>query len=134
MAKRSWSIDEVELLKKLWADGFSAEDMVSQFRGKTRNAICGKLRRLGIDATARLKPKRHGPTIRPTRPRPVAELAIINATLPPNQLRKLQGLDETTCRWPLGDPRHDSFCFCGGHAPVEVPYCSAHSSFAYQRS
>lgn len=41
-------------------------------------------------------------------------------------------LSEKTCKWPIGDPGHDEFCFCG-HAPRDAaPYCEYHARMAYQ--
>ena len=39
-------------------------------------------------------------------------------------------LHEASCRWPLGDPRHSSFRFCGDPV-VEPPYCQRHHDAAY---
>lgn len=36
-------------------------------------------------------------------------------------------LNASTCRWPIGDPRSESFRYCGAHAPATGPYCTAHS-------
>ena len=41
-------------------------------------------------------------------------------------------LSDKTCKWPIGDPQHDEFCFCG-HGPREgSPYCEYHARMAYQ--
>jgi GcrA cell cycle regulator len=41
-------------------------------------------------------------------------------------------LSDKTCKWPIGDPQHDEFCFCG-HTPREgAPYCEYHARIAYQ--
>jgi GcrA cell cycle regulator len=41
-------------------------------------------------------------------------------------------LSDKTCKWPIGDPTHDDFCFCG-HGPREgSPYCEYHARMAYQ--
>jgi GcrA cell cycle regulator len=41
-------------------------------------------------------------------------------------------LSDKTCKWPIGDPQHDDFCFCG-HAPRDgAPYCEYHARIAYQ--
>lgn len=43
---------------------------------------------------------------------------------------KLVALTATRCRWPLGDPRHKSFRYCGANKEVEVSYCHAHERIA----
>ncbi len=41
-------------------------------------------------------------------------------------------LSDKTCKWPIGDPQHDDFCFCG-HGPRDgSPYCEYHARMAYQ--
>jgi len=43
-----WTDERVELLKKLWADGLSASQIAGQMGGVTRNAVIGKVHRLGL--------------------------------------------------------------------------------------
>jgi GcrA cell cycle regulator len=43
-------------------------------------------------------------------------------------------LTERTCKWPLGDPLKDDFCFCGNDSPDNTPYCNYHQKLAYQPS
>jgi GcrA cell cycle regulator len=41
-------------------------------------------------------------------------------------------LSDKTCKWPIGDPTHEDFCFCG-HGPRDgSPYCEYHARMAYQ--
>ncbi len=51
----SWTDERVENLKKLWADGFSASQIAAQLGGVTRNAVIGKVHRLGL--SGRIKPQ-----------------------------------------------------------------------------
>ena len=44
----SWTDERVELLKKLWADGLSASQIAAELGGITRNAVIGKVHRLGL--------------------------------------------------------------------------------------
>ena len=43
-----WTDERVELLKKLWQDGLSASQIAKQLGGVTRNAVIGKVHRLGL--------------------------------------------------------------------------------------
>ena len=70
-----WTEERVELLKKLWADGLSASQIAGRLGEVTRNAVIGKVHRLGLAGratTSRLRSPRprnrvaHLP-IRPTR-------------------------------------------------------------------
>jgi GcrA cell cycle regulator len=41
-------------------------------------------------------------------------------------------LSDKTCKWPIGDPGSEEFCFCG-HVPRDgAPYCEYHARMAYQ--
>ena len=54
-----WTEERVELLKKLWAEGLSASQVAKQLGGVTRNAVIGKVHRLGLSnraTTASAKP------------------------------------------------------------------------------
>lgn len=44
----SWNDERVELLKKLWAEGQSASHIAKELGGVTRNAVIGKVHRLGL--------------------------------------------------------------------------------------
>ncbi|WP_412505108.1 GcrA family cell cycle regulator [Roseovarius sp. SYSU LYC5161] len=44
----SWSDERVELLKRLWNEGQSASQIAKELGGVTRNAVIGKVHRLGL--------------------------------------------------------------------------------------
>ncbi|MCX7889834.1 MAG: GcrA cell cycle regulator [Rhodobacteraceae bacterium] len=44
----SWTDERVELLKKMWTDGQSASQIAKELGGVTRNAVIGKVHRLGL--------------------------------------------------------------------------------------
>ncbi len=48
----SWTDERVELLKKLWIDGLSASQIAKQLGSVTRNAVIGKVHRLGLAGRA----------------------------------------------------------------------------------
>jgi len=56
-AKMTWTDERVEQLKTLWIEGFSASQIASQLGGVTRNAVIGKIHRLGLSGRASVKPK-----------------------------------------------------------------------------
>src|ERR1700690_3274022 len=47
-----WTDERVELLKRLWLDGLSASQIAKQLGGVTRNAVIGKVHRLGLSGGA----------------------------------------------------------------------------------
>ena len=48
----SWTDDRVEILKKLWVEGQSASQIAKELGGVTRNAVIGKVHRLGLSNRA----------------------------------------------------------------------------------
>lgn len=52
-AGTGWNDERVELLKKLWAEGLSASQIATAMGGVTRNAVIGKVHRLGLSGRAK---------------------------------------------------------------------------------
>jgi GcrA cell cycle regulator len=150
----SWTDERVELLKKLWSDGLSASQIAAELGGITRNAVIGKVHRLGLSGRAK-STSTGAPRPRKTRSpshmlrigRAVrgntalahaydieveAEPELIDNIIPIGQRRTILELNEQTCRWPVGDPGSTDFFFCGGQTITSLPYCAYHSRMAYQ--
>ena len=146
-----WTDERVECLKKLWLDGISASQIAKQLGGVTRNAVIGKVHRLGLSGRATpsqpARPVFKAPrparpvSAAPTMPRRVAApapapVAASEASLP--ALIEERGsatvltLGAHMCKWPIGDPSTDDFSFCGKRAGDEGPYCVEHARVAYQ--
>ncbi len=152
----SWNDERVELLKKLWAEGLSASQIAGRIGSVTRNAVIGKVHRLGLSGRATTtRMKSHRPRTRPVpakrppaKPRftnvgntalralyqeaepfvaPVEELVI-----PMAERRSIQTLEECSCRWPIGDPQDAEFHFCGKNKVPGLPYCEFHARRAFQ--
>jgi GcrA cell cycle regulator len=143
-----WTEERVTLLRKLWAEGLSASQIAKQLGGVTRNAVIGKVHRLGL--AGRATPSRPAKRpVRPQRPRvigPSAPRMRPASTLPAviiPQLEPLRGEDgraatvltinEQICKFPIGDPNDPDFAFCG-RAAAGGPYCADHARLAYQPS
>lgn len=48
------------------------------------------------------------------------------------QPKTVQTLGMHDCRWPIGDPQHADFHFCGARRVAGRPYCEAHMRAAVQ--
>src|SRR5207248_10990913 len=155
MTVLTWSDDRVEQLKKLWESGLSASQIAAELGSVTRNAVIGKVHRLGLSGRAK-SPSSAAPRqlkARPAQhmmrvPRPVSRgnTALAHAfevelepdpiaydnVVPISQRLSLLELNEATCHWPIGDPASSEFFFCGGKALTSLPYCAYHSRIAYQ--
>lgn len=144
-----WTDERVEELKRLHADGGSAAQIAAMMKAPSRNAVIGKLLRLGI--TGEMRPAKKWPQQRQARrPRRTGQHTITNIrnrpdprTLPspslpaepppvPDMKRvSLLELTDQMCKWPVGDPRDKDFCFCGTEPYNGLPYCGYHARVAY---
>lgn len=142
-----WTDERVDLLKKLWQDGLSASQVARQLGGVTRNAVIGKVHRLGLSGRAEPSRPRQGPS-RTARPRraagrsPGRSRASQPQPRPPGgrsvpYVEPLAGtatpltLGAHMCKWPIGDPVSESFTFCGRGALANGSYCTCHAAVAY---
>ncbi len=143
----AWNDERVELLKKFWSEGLSASQIASKMGGVTRNAVIGKVHRLGLSGRAApAKPQRGcdiaSPASQPVAAQTFARLPIEPMLDEPEFVAPvvLQSGDMTTvatlkgnmCKWPIGDPAKDDFHFCGQSAPSGKPYCAYHAHIAFQ--
>ena len=152
----SWNDERVETLKKLWSEGLSASQIASRIGGVTRNAVIGKVHRLGLSgraptsrtSTARPRP-RMSSTRRSTKSRftgigpmtlrasfqPDAEPFVSTyeeLDIPLAERKSLLDLTESSCRWPIGDPQNPEFHFCNRGKLAGLPYCEFHARRAFQ--
>ena len=151
-----WTDERVDLLKKLWQDGLSASQIAKELGGVTRNAVIGKVHRLGLSGRETpAKPQRtYFKAPRPVTPRRAQAFAfgsnvpaaVVVAPPPPpppgrtpvpdRGIATVISLGNHMCKWPIGDPTDESFTLCGRQreprAGVLSPYCDEHAALAYQ--
>ncbi len=144
----SWTEERVGALKKLWLEGQSASQIAKQLGdGVTRNAVIGKVHRLGLSgraapsqpARATFRQPRPRPQVSaPSAPRRIEAAQPRPAAPPPAPVVDLPGtatvltLGAHMCKWPIGDPTSDEFSFCGRRSGEGTPYCVEHAKVAYQ--
>jgi GcrA cell cycle regulator len=155
----SWTDERVELLKKLWTDGLSASQIATELGNVTRNAVIGKVHRLGLSgrakdkAAAAQRPRKaarapSAPVAIPPQNRtnvimaPVPRPTVVRAEpmvpgeddlgIPVSERVTIMELRESMCRWPMGDPTKAEFRFCGAGSIAGLPYCDHHARVAYQ--
>jgi GcrA cell cycle regulator len=158
----SWTEQQIQALKKMWGNGFSASDIAKTLGGGlTRNAVIGKAHRLKLSSRpASMRqgddlPVKVGGSVLPTMTKVSKKRAMLRP-LPPvqmpdsstkpmtrdtirafDQTRRTEGIavtkaTERHCRWPIGDPRSPDFRFCGCTCHEGLPYCVDHARVAYQ--
>jgi GcrA cell cycle regulator len=114
-----WSKERVELLKLLWSKGRTASQIAEELGDVTRNAVIGKVHRLGLSA-------RPSPIRREQQRRPAPVSSPVGA--------RPRRVSDRECHWPIGHPREPGFHFCGAPAEPDRPYCAAHCALAYRQS
>ena len=57
---------------------------------------------------------------------------IIDKDFEPENPKKLEGLDDNLCKWPVGHPEEEAFYFCGRSSLKDFSYCKLHLLYAYQ--
>lgn len=147
-----WTEERIEALKALWLEGNTARQ-VSLVLGVSRNAVIGKVHRLGLGGRQSPAAPRSvaGQTPRPTRTRtwtaavvkpaasarpasarPTRRRLVESGELPPTA--QLLVLGAHSCRWPIGHPDEADFGFCGRERAGAGPYCAHHRQFAHRPS
>ena len=53
-------------------------------------------------------------------------MAKKSKTKTPKEPKTVDTLERNDCRWPIGDPRHPDFHFCGAPQVAGRPYCDLH--------
>lgn len=136
-----WTDERVVTLKRLWLEGLSASQIQRQLGGVTRNAVIGKVHRLGLSGRATpSKPRQEAykaprPAVRRVAPPKPATVTVL---VPRPRVYRVEEpgsatvltLDRHMCKWPIGDPAMDGFTFCGKQA--EGSFCIDHARVAYQ--
>jgi GcrA cell cycle regulator len=152
MAVLIWSHNRIVQLKKLWHAGLSASQIAAELGNVSRNAVIGKVHRLGLPSRAKSpssaapwRRKAH-PAQHATRPVTRGNTALAQAreaevesdpvtsdnVVPIRRRLSLLELNEVTCHWPIGDPLSPDFFFCGGKVLTGSPYCAQHARVAYR--
>jgi GcrA cell cycle regulator len=139
----TWTTERVEQLKSCISAGLSCSRIAAEI-GVTRNAVIGKMNRLGLSrpklVVARA-PERKRDAWRPrtltqhqilmdlpAEPRSPAEVIPIHG----GHGCSLLDLSPGKCRWPINEPGSENFCFCGNRQVEGLPYCEGHARRAYK--
>jgi len=130
-----WTDEEKDLAVSGHNAGMTARQIAEKLnliRGKdafSRNAVIGKLHRLGIGGGPRNERPRRRPHVQVAKikPRPV----IVQAPIPPRQVddiarKTLVDLEPHDCRFPVGEPERPGFGFCADRAVQGTSYCAGH--------
>lgn len=96
----SWTDERVETLKKMWAEGQSASQIAKELGGVTRNAVIGKVHRLGLSNRAgsggatTAKPAAKEKAAKPSAPKPAPKPKATKAPPASKPEKEVEELDE----------------------------------------
>jgi len=138
----SWNDEKVNKLKELWGKGSTASQIAEIIGGISRNAVIGKAHRLNLSTKIKTRnasssqnfdsnsgvnnsKQKQGKKSR-------FQSLIIEKDFEPENPKKLEELDEGSCKWPVGHPEEKSFYFCGRSSLKDFSYCKLHLLYAYQ--
>ncbi|MGC0224468.1 GcrA family cell cycle regulator [Pseudooceanicola nitratireducens] len=118
----SWTDERVELLKKMWTEGQSASQIAKELGGVTRNAVIGKVHRLGLSnrsgggsasaaPAAAAKPE--------AKPKPAAKPAATPAPAPEPEVEEDDDEPRTTSAAPQGVPSRKAIVPAGQPLPPQ---------------
>ena len=138
----SWNDEKVNKLKELWGKGSTASQIAEIIGGISRNAVIGKAHRLNLSSKIKTRHSSSSQSFdnnseennskqRPGRKSKFKSL-LIEKDFEPENPKKLEELDESSCKWPIGHPEEESFYFCGRSSLKDFSYCKLHLLYAYQ--
>ena len=137
----SWNDEKVAKLKELWGK-HTASEISKIIGGVTRNAIIGKANRMNLSSKIKARSTSSSQnfqnnsdenTSKQKRGRKSKfQSLIIEKDFEPENPKKLEELDESSCKWPIGHPEEKSFYFCGRSSLKDFSYCKLHLLYAYQ--
>ena len=138
----SWNEEKVSKLKELWGKGKTASQISEIIGDVSRNAVIGKAHRLNLSSKIKARNtsssqnfdnnlETSNPKQRKVR-RSKFQSLIIEKDFEPENPKKLEELDENSCKWPIGHPEEESFYFCGRTSLKDFSYCKLHLLYAYQ--
>ena len=138
----SWNEEKVGKLKELWGKGSTASQIAEIIGGISRNAVIGKAHRLNLSSKIKTRNTSSSQDFdnnseennsRQKRGRKSRfQSLIIEKNFEPENPKKLEELDESSCKWPIGHPEEESFYFCGRSSLKDFSYCKLHLLYAYQ--
>ena len=138
----SWNEEKISKLKELWGKGSTASQIAEIIGGLSRNAVIGKAHRLKLSSKIKTRNASSSQDFesdleennskQKQGKKSKFKSLLIEKNFEPENPKKLEELDESSCKWPVGHPEEESFYFCGRSSLKEFSYCKLHLLYAYQ--
>jgi GcrA cell cycle regulator len=150
MRIETWTPERVEQLRLFVVNGLTCSEIATEI-GVTRNAVIGKIHRLGLcpvrgpGGSGRPCAPRSRRERAANRRRPLLQVllcdgarvaeATVTGPVQSGQPRALLDLTKDQCRWPLAEAAGEcsaDLVFCGNEAIAGLSYCAGHARMAYR--
>ena len=138
----SWNEEKVGKLKDLWGKGSTASQIAQIIGGISRNAVIGKAHRLNLSSKIKNRNASSSQSFNDSSEennskqrlgrKSKFKSLLIEKDFEPENPKKLEELDESSCKWPVRHPEEKSFYFCGRSSLKDFSYCKLHLLYAYQ--
>ncbi|MBL4613756.1 MAG: global cell cycle regulator GcrA-like protein [Magnetovibrio sp.] len=130
MSSEEWTPERIKILMGHWEEGLPTSE-IGRRLGVTKNAVVGKVHRLGLKKRQSPIRQSTNTTVQPKKPKKVASPTPVATKRPSGDVVRLEELTNAMCCWPEGEPGKPDFHFCGKSAVHDKPYCEAHCARAY---
>lgn len=136
-----WDQDRTEQCVKLWNEGYSATEVANRIGRVSRNAVIGKIHRLGLAhrLTTVARKNRGNRTPKSGKSRSSFDAMLFVRKIPkvhesplppepirPDKLMAFADLTDKTCRFIYGDPKRPDSGFCPCEKAPGASYCAGH--------
>ena len=138
----TWTTERVAMLRTYFNAGLSCAQIASEI-GVSRNAVIGKMNRLGLSRGRRTASPGAARPVGPRRPHVLTQRLALKALFAAEPVVtdvvstepcSLFNLTARKCRWPIGAVGTPDFTFCGNGTADGVSYCTGHARMAYRFS
>jgi GcrA cell cycle regulator len=138
----TWTAERVAMLRSCANAGLTCAQIASEI-GVTRNAVIGKLNRLGLSRGKNPAAPRARMGTPMRRPQVLTQRLALKALFASEPVVdnvvstepcSLLNLTPRKCRWPISAAGTAGFAFCANTTADGMPYCAGHARMAYRFS
>jgi GcrA cell cycle regulator len=141
--RETWTAERVAQLKSGISAGLSCAQIANEI-GVSRNAVIGKINRLGLSrGRSPAAPRVPGSGASTRRPPVLTQRSLLKALFASAPVAddvvscepcSLLNLAPRKCRWPISGAGTVDFRFCGNSTVDGMSYCAGHARMAYRGS
>jgi GcrA cell cycle regulator len=148
MTMETWTPERVNQLRNCVVAGLTCSQIAAQI-GVTRNAVIGKMNRLGLSPgrASGVPVRSRSPRVQRSglsthrrllrlidtkAPSIADDVKLAFAPVDSTKRCSLTELSQGKCRWPINEPGAADFAFCGNESIKGFSYCASHARIAYR--